>query len=344
MALDEAVSLVRASGLGPLPKVFEQRAGERRLWNVFEREGLPLAVIDASQTPVPLRAMIGVFERCARVLGDRTFGLDIGFEMASAWGFGLWGKYGISATTLGAAIGRYCQTFQAHAVTGRLELLPGADHRLWRCVGPPFSFPAVAHADHLIGPMIIVARAYLGRRWQPKWVEVSYRRDPDAHLLEDRLQVPVRYGCGGTGIALSAEDLAAHAVARVEEASPLVTLREVAADLVLSQAAEPARSISAIVALRLLDGQTDIDGTARMAGTSVRSLQRQLAEKGYTYRQVVHAARKARAFHLLQETDRSILDIAMLLGYEEHASFTRAFQRWTGSTPSRYRRSSLPAE
>lgn len=337
MAFDESVSLVRASGFGPLPTVFEQRAGERELWKAFAQEGLPLAVIDAPQTPLPLSAMIGVFERCAHLLGDRTFGLDVGFEMAKAWGYGLWGMYGAAAPTLGEAIERYCRTLRAHAVSGRLELLRGDDHALWRCMGPSFSLASIHHADHMIGPMILIAREYLGPRWAPKWIEVSYFRDPDARLLEDRLQVPIHYGRRATGIALATDDLLARRPRDTANGSEIITLREVFADLVLSRAPEPARSISAIVALRLLDGQSDIDGTARLAGTSVRSLQRQLGEKGYTYRDVVRAARSARALSLLRETDRPIVEIAMLLGYEDHASFTRAFQSWMGCTPSEFR-------
>ncbi|QIB33079.1 helix-turn-helix transcriptional regulator [Ancylobacter pratisalsi] len=342
MAIDRSIPLVRASGLGPLPAVFEQRAGERALWKAFEQEGLPLAVIGAPQTPVPLGSMIGVFERCARLLGDRTFGIDVGFEMAKAWGYGLWGAYGAAAPTLGQAIERYCRTFRAHALSGRLELLPRGVHRVWRCVGPPFSLPAIHHADHLIGPMILLSREYLGSRWTPKWIEVSYLRDADAHLLEDRLQIPIRYGCGGMGLAFAPEDLLARRTRDPAKGSEIVTLREVVADVVLSRAAEPARSVSAIVALRLLDGQTDIDGTARMAGASVRNLQRLLAQEGYTYREVIDAARRARALSLLQETERPILEIAMLLGYEDHASFSRAFRRWMGCAPSEFRDRTQP--
>ncbi|MEW5421229.1 AraC family transcriptional regulator ligand-binding domain-containing protein [Amorphus sp. 3PC139-8] len=337
MAFNGSVPLVRASGLGPLPTLFERRAGERELWRAFEQEGLPLSVIDSLQTPVPYASMIGIFERCARLLDDRTFGLDVGFEMAKAWGFGLWGAYGATAPTLGEAINRYNRTYHTHATNGGLELLWRDGHWLWRCAARPLGQMAIQHVDHMIGPMIIIAREYLGQRWAPKWIEVSYFRDPNAHLLEQRLQVPIRYGQGGTGIAFGVQDLLARRAAGPANGAKIVTLREVVADLVLSSAAEPARSISAIVALRLLDGQTDIDGTARMAGTSVRNLQRMLGQRGYTYREVVRAARKARAISLLRETDRPILEIAVLLGYEDHASFSRAFQSWLGCTPSEFR-------
>lgn len=343
MVIGGSYHLVRASGFGPLPKVFEHRAGEFALWRAFEQEGLPVEVIGAPQTPIPIRSMIGLFERCAHVLGDRTFGLDVGFEMAKAWGFGLWGRYGVGAPTFGEAIARYNQTFWAHSRGGRLELVKSGDRWLWRCVGRSNNGAGTQHADHLIGPMLIIAREFLGPKWSPDWIEVSYRRDPEASLLEDRLQVPVHFGCLGTGMVFTSENLSARRNRNASEAGGIITLREVAADIVLADTPEPARSLSAIVALRLLEGRTDIEGTARMAGISVRSLQRRLMQEGQTYREIVSSTRKARALSLLRETDLPIVEVAMLLGYEDHASFTRAFHQWMGCPPLAFRRRRSPS-
>ncbi len=337
------VHLVRASGFGPLPNVFEHRAGEFALWRAFEQEGLPVEVIGAPQTPIPLRSMIGLFERCAHALGDRTFGVDVGFEMAKAWGFGLWGRYGVAAPTLGEAIARYNQTFWAHSRGGRLELVKSSDRWLWRCLGRSIDVSTTQHSDHMIGPMLIIARQFLGQEWLPDRIEVSYRRDPDAHLLEERLQVPVLFGRQGTGMVFTPENLRARPVRTVANTPGIITLREVVADIVLADTPEPARSLSAIVALRLLEGRTDIEGTARMAGISVRSLQRRLMQKGHTYREIVSGTRKARALSLLRETDLPIVEIAMLLGYEDHASFTRAFHRWMGCAPLAFRHRRSPS-
>ena len=46
------------------------------------------------------------------------------------------------------------------------------------------------------------------------------------------------------------------------------------------------------------------------------------------------------ACHLLERTETSLGQIAFKLGYADPANFTRAFQRWTGKTPSAYRRRS----
>ncbi len=341
MAFRGAIDLVRISGLGALPELFEQRAGERALQRVFEQEGLPTSVIGAPQTPIPLTAMIGLIERCARHLGDRTFGLDIGQGMPET-AYGMWARYGMSAPTLGAALRRLCATDWAQSSSSSLDLVWDTDHWLWRNVMPPTGLDVTQHADHVLPPMMWLCRLYLGQDWRPAWVEVNYPRAEGAALLEDRLQIPVMFGRSGTGVVLKPADLARERRTEVPGGGGPVTLREVVADVALSDAPEPARSLSAVVALRLLDGKADIDGAARMAGLSVQGLQRRLRDKGYSYRDIVDVARRERALALLHETELPLMDIAISLGYEEHANFTRAFRRWMGRSPSEFRRSGEP--
>ncbi|MEV0761824.1 AraC family transcriptional regulator ligand-binding domain-containing protein [Nocardia sp. NPDC050435] len=71
---------------------------------------------------------------------------------------------------------------------------------------------------------------------------------------------------------------------------------------------------------------------------SGRTLRRQLAAEGHSYRSLLDEVRRTLACELLTGTDLSTAAVADRLGYTEAASFTRAFQRWTGTTPLRWRR------
>lgn len=73
-------------------------------------------------------------------------------------------------------------------------------------------------------------------------------------------------------------------------------------------------------------------------GLSERSLRRRLAADNTSYQQLLDETREALATELLATTDLSVEQIAGRLGYAESASFTRAFQRWRGVPPGRYRR------
>jgi AraC-like DNA-binding protein len=44
------------------------------------------------------------------------------------------------------------------------------------------------------------------------------------------------------------------------------------------------------------------------------------------------------AQRMLGDPDRRVIDVALDLGYSDHAHFTRAFERWTGIPPREFRR------
>ncbi|MCS0495273.1 AraC family transcriptional regulator [Ancylobacter sp. MQZ15Z-1] len=337
MAYSRSFTLVRARGFGALPDLLEQRAGERAMLGVFESEGLPIALRDQLDTPMPIGAMMGLFARSAGLLGQRTFGLDVGAHMSHD-GYGLWAQYSSQAATLGRALQRSVISSSAHLSGCRLELVPEAGRYVWRFVTPRFPLRMIEHSDHVLPPMLNLVRVYLGETWRPEWVEVNYARDPDAGKVERRLQIPMRFEGPGVGFVLRPEDLTRRRPVHVPPPRRAITLRDVEADVTLRNAPEPARALSAVIALRLLDGASDIEGAAHLVGISVQSLQRRLRQHGYTYREVLDLVRRDRAVGLLTETQLSVLEIALALGYEDHGNFTRAFTRWLGCTPSAFRR------
>ncbi len=86
-----------------------------------------------------------------------------------------------------------------------------------------------------------------------------------------------------------------------------------------------------------LSGVVSLERTARHLGTSPRTLQRHLRERGVQFRSIVEASRFDIAAALLQETKLSVQEIAAQIGYRSPGAFSRAFTRWAGRTPMAYR-------
>jgi len=63
--------------------------------------------------------------------------------------------------------------------------------------------------------------------------------------------------------------------------------------------------------------------------------------QGLSFREVLDDLRNERAEHLLSNRSLSVFEVAQRLGFEEQASFTRAFRRWTGMAPQRWRQAHL---
>ncbi|AXQ31534.1 AraC family transcriptional regulator [Solimonas sp. K1W22B-7] len=79
---------------------------------------------------------------------------------------------------------------------------------------------------------------------------------------------------------------------------------------------------------------------------STRTLKRRLQEHGRSYQQLLDEARHRDALRLLDGHGLSIEEIADRLGYSSSANFTRAFRKWTGTTPGawRHRGAELPMD
>ncbi|MFE2993832.1 AraC family transcriptional regulator [Nocardia sp. NPDC059246] len=84
-----------------------------------------------------------------------------------------------------------------------------------------------------------------------------------------------------------------------------------------------------------------IDSVARDLNMSTRTLRRHLDAAGTSYRQLLDEVRRALAEEMLTATPLSVSDVAIRLGYAEASTFIHAFKRWTGTTPSAYRRGAL---
>ena len=118
--------------------------------------------------------------------------------------------------------------------------------------------------------------------------------------------------------------LSAHLDARLEaRATPAPTFpEEVAAQLEAGLAA----------------GRVTQAEVADALHVSTRTLQRRLEEAATSFTAVLDDVRHRRATHLLAAPQRTVAEVAYLLGYTEPRAFHRSFRRWTGQTPSAWRR------
>jgi AraC-like DNA-binding protein len=96
-------------------------------------------------------------------------------------------------------------------------------------------------------------------------------------------------------------------------------------------------ALRATILVLLPKGAPSIRRAAVVENVSVRTLQRRLAEAGYTYSQLVEAVRCDRACHLIADPKVRMYDISEALGFSDASCFTRAFRRWMGMDPRTYR-------
>ena len=67
------------------------------------------------------------------------------------------------------------------------------------------------------------------------------------------------------------------------------------------------------------------------------TMRRHLKQEGYTYQSIKDDLRRDIAIAELQDSRRSIAEIATRVGFAEPSAFHRAFRKWTGMRPTDYR-------
>lgn len=83
--------------------------------------------------------------------------------------------------------------------------------------------------------------------------------------------------------------------------------------------------------------QSKLTAISRNIGLSSRTLQRRLKYCGIDFEDLRDETRRSQALELIASGKYTATEIAYMVGYSDQAHFTRAFKRWTGSPPSRYR-------
>jgi AraC-like DNA-binding protein len=189
-------------------------------------------------------------------------------------------------------------------------------------------------AEYGIGYVLAHARAVLGEALPLRRVWFAHPRPRALAAIERALGVEdIEFGAADSGFELDATYLD----------RPLVTAdpRLAATITELVPAAPPraddlAARVAAFVRARLPE-PTAADDAAAQLHMSARTLQRRLEAEGTSFSGVVDATREACAREWLADPLLPLAEVGYRLGFADLATFSRAFKRWTGTSPGRYR-------
>lgn len=95
--------------------------------------------------------------------------------------------------------------------------------------------------------------------------------------------------------------------------------------------------VEAAIEPMLASGDVTIAGVARELGMSRQTLYRRLKAEGVTFEEILEAKRRQLAIRYLAIERESVKSASYKLGFSDPAAFSRAFKRWTGSSPSEFR-------
>jgi AraC-like DNA-binding protein len=190
--------------------------------------------------------------------------------------------------------------------------------------------------DAAVGIALRMVGELTGGSVKPTEAHFSQGAEKDRPTYTRLLNLPVRFNQLRTGVTLDAAAMRT----KLPTADPVERQRLL--EMVQDKASFGAPDFAAKVRHSIRQ-QLNYDGpkmtvVARELGLHPRTLRRRLEHEGQTFERLRDTLRYTVACELLELTSIPIAEVAAFLGFASPGVFSKAFSRWSGTSPSIWRR------
>ncbi|MFO0676279.1 MAG: AraC family transcriptional regulator [Polyangiaceae bacterium] len=301
------------------------------------RIGVDRGTLEDDGARVSVHKLPRMFTWVVEMTGDSDAGLHLA-ESASFDSFGPIGLVAVASETLGDAFRRVVQSTRYLLGTDAYELR--TDGATTSLVAPrPFYAPVDRHAaEFLLGVPHLYSRAVSVRPWTPTSVSFAHPKPASSREHARIFGCPVRFDAPEDALHFPTELAESPSKLRSDGlvATLLATSKELGTDR--HDETDVVARARVFVWQRLRSGDVHVESVAKDMGLSTRTLQRELARAKTSHREVLDEVRSAFARHLLARDDLRLVDVAVLLGFADQTAFQKAFVRWTGTSPAKFRK------
>lgn len=298
--------------------------------------GLPQAILSRPDIEVPIKKYAELLEIVARK-SNPSIGLVMGQSIEPA-DLGVFGHAIAASSNVAQMLQVLSQYLYAFAQANQIRVDTGQNRVI---VSYRFTEPRVAifqqDVEFATTAIFTVLKNLTGREIRPWYVDFEHRKPAYSRLHSQIFGCEVRFGRRGNRIHLDKKVLDLPILSADE--SLFKALESILADQIKLRSDEDdlATKVNHLISAMLCEGGVDIKVIARKLGVSDRTLQRKLAAAGLVFSEMVDAIRRSIAVEYVQHSDYSLTDIAMMVGYGELSSLSRAFKRWTDASPLKAR-------
>ena len=184
--------------------------------------------------------------------------------------------------------------------------------------------------DCAIGFATGVLRVLCGPRWRARGFQFAHAPPADPQRPAALLQAPVAFGSPVTAMEFESDWLGRDCLHPAGHAADDDSGQRTGQDF----AAEVRRMLASWNAV----DKPSAPAVAASLGVHPRTLNRLLGKAGTRYNRMLGDTRYATAQRMLRDPATPVISIAWALGYADASAFSRAFRRWSGMTPSEWRR------
>ena len=313
------------------------RARDLNVDELLAQVGLSASLLQVPQARVSAKHYGALWRAIALALDDEFFGQDS--RRMKAGSFAMLCHSILGCKTLGHALERSLRFYALilDDISGTCER-HGEEARIILHERAAALSPRVFAHELLLMLLYGVSCWLVGRRIPILRTEFSYPEP--RHSAEYRLMYCTELGFDrpNTTIAFEASYLDLPIVQN--ERTVKEFLRTAPESILLKY--KNGSSLSSRVRRRLrqfLPGEVpDFEGLAAQLNMTPATMRRRLHEEGESYQSIKYQLRRDLAISYLSHSSRTVMDIALELGFSERSAFHRAFRKWTGASPGEFRR------
>ncbi len=314
---------------------------------VLLEAGLEPTLFDDADSLLPLSSLGHLLKRCVARTGCEAFGLRVG-QHGGLHSLGLVGLLARYAPDVGTSLQRLAEYMHLHH---------GGTLTAVRAEGDTASLsfdihqPGIESTDQIgdgaLAVLFNILRELCGPGWRPIEVHFARTRPGIALDYETFFESPLRFGTGENAIVFSSAWLGRQLP---EVDAELQRLLKRQLDQIEARHGDSfPDQVRGVLQAALLTRRARADEVAALFSMHSRTLNRRLRESGTTFRELVETSRHEIARQMLDATSLEVSQVASSLGYADASAFTRAFRRWSGTTPAAWRAqrrhgSSVPGE
>ena len=325
--------IVRVGPLMGIPVILQDLGYEPR--PLFDSAGLKMEQFTDPDTTVYFLDASRLLALCVATTGCQHFGLLLG-KNVHASSLGTAGLLLQAAPNVGKALGDLIRHFELHDQGGIPTLLVEGDVALLGYAVYQQDAEAVKHIlDLSITVACNIMRDLCGEDWNPAEVFLSRSTPPDQMPYKRVFRAPVRFNSDQNAIAFSSHWLK-HPLPGADSLLHRY-LEEKAQDSHAQCDMSMVCKLDGVLRRLMVTQTCSAANAATLLHMHERTLNRRLSDEGTCFRQELDNTRYEVAKQFLAESTISLEKLAMVLGYSDKTAFSRAFKRWSGVTPAKWR-------
>jgi AraC-like DNA-binding protein len=267
--------------------------------------------------------------------GCNHFGLLVG-QQGGLSSLGLVGYLVQHSPDVGSALRGLVRYFHLHAQGAAVDLAEEADLAFLSSGIYQLRVEAIDQIeDGAVATAFNILCNLCGRDWKPIEVRFSHRKPKDIGPFRQFFRAPLRFDAEQNGVLFPAECLK-HPVDNADPELRRLLQKQVDV-LEASHNEDFPDQVRRVLRTALLTGHAKADQVAALFSMHTRTLNRRLKTAGTSFQEIADQGRYEIAQQMLESSELELVQIALALDYADASAFTRAFRRWSGTTPSVWR-------